>query len=149
MNKVVNFLFPLSSYKAGSSFFLLIMRVMFGVLLMTHGYQKLMSFETMSSQFPDPLGLGHSVSMGLAIFAEFFCALGFIVGAFYRLAMIPMIFTMMVAFFIIHGSDPFAEKELPFVYMLVFILMYVTGPGKYSFDYMVAKRLNRGKRTTY
>lgn len=145
MNKVVNFLFPLNSYKAGSSFFLLVMRVLFGVLLMTHGYQKLMSFDTMSSGFPDPLGVGNSISMGLSIFAEFFCAMGFIFGAFYRLAMIPMIFTMLVAFFIIHGSDPFAVKELAFVYLMVYILMYVTGPGKYSFDYMVATRLNRGK----
>lgn len=146
MNKFVSFLFPLSSYKAGSSFFLLIMRVLFGVLLMTHGYQKLVSFGAMSSTFPDPLGVGHSVSMGLSIFAEFFCAMGFIFGAFYRLAMIPMIFTMMVVFFVVHGSDPFAMKELSFVYLMVYILMYVTGPGKYSFDYMVATRLNRREK---
>ncbi len=148
MNKFVNFLFPSEGYKAGSSFFLLLMRVLFGVLLMTHGYQKLIAFEQLSAVFPDPLGVGSHVSLGLAIFAEFFCALGFVFGAFYRLAMIPMIFTMMVAFFIIHASDPFAVKELAFVYLVVYILMYVTGPGKFSLDYLVAIRLAKDKSST-
>ena len=30
---------------------------------------------------------------------------------------------MCMAFFVIHGSDPFAVKELAFVYLVVFILI--------------------------
>ena len=48
--------------------------------------------------------------------------------------MIPMIFTMCVAFFIVHGNDPFAVKELAFVYLVVFVLMYIIGPGKFAVD---------------
>ncbi len=38
--------------------------------------------------------------------------------------MIPMIFAMGMAFFVIHGNDPFSLKELAFVYLVVFILIY-------------------------
>ena len=42
---------------------------------------------------------------------------GYRVDPVYRLAMLPMIFTMCIAFFVVHGSDPFAVKELAFIYL--------------------------------
>ena len=68
--------------------------MIFGGLLFSHGIAKWSNFDTMSTMFPDPLGIGSSASLSLAIFGEVICSLGFIVGAFYRLALIPMIFTM-------------------------------------------------------
>ena len=67
------------------------------------------------------------------------------VGAFYRLALIPMIFTMCIAFFVIHGADPFAVKELALVYLAIFVLMYIAGPGNYSVDRLIAKKIGGGK----
>ena len=103
----------------------------------------------MSAAFPDPLGVGHSVSLGLAIFGELFCSIGFILGALYRLAMIPMIFTMIVAFFVVHANDVFAVKELAFIYLVVFILMYIAGPGKFSIDHIIGNELSRRKSRVY
>ncbi|MDR2918766.1 MAG: DoxX family protein [Tannerella sp.] len=141
MRTILNFLFPVKPDAKGYSLLLLSFRILFGILLMIHGVQKLSHFGELSGVFPDPLGVGSSVSLGLAIFGELACSIGFIFGAFYRLALIPMIFTMIVAFFIIHGGDPFGSKELPFVYMIVFIIMYITGPGKYSLDAFIARAI--------
>ena len=57
--------------------------------------------------------------------------------------LIPMIFTMGVAFFVIHGNDPFSLKELAFVYLVIFILMYIAGPGKFSLDRLIAVLLSQ------
>jgi putative oxidoreductase len=138
MSVVYKFLFPSKPDDAATSLLLLAFRVLFGVLLMNHGLQKFTHFSTMSGSFPDPLGVGSSVSLGLAIFAELFCSMGFLFGILYRLALIPMIFTMGVVVFAIYGGDPFATKELPFVYLMVFVLMYIAGPGKYSVDRLIA-----------
>ena len=100
----------------------------------------------MSATFPDPLGVGSPLSLGLAIFGEMVCSMGFIIGLLYRLAMLPMIFTMGMAFFVIHGNDPFSVKELALVYLVVFILMYISGPGKFSVDYVLGKELRRRKK---
>lgn len=86
-------------------------------------------------------GVGSPLSLGLAIFGELACSMAFIIGFLYRLAMIPMVFTMAVAFFVIHGNDPFATKELAFVYLVVFILMYIIGPGKFAVDRWIRKAL--------
>ena len=142
MSAVYNFLFPSKPNDTAYSLLLLAFRILFGSLLMMHGIQKLTHFSEMSASFPDPLGVGSHVSLGLAIFGELFCSLGFILGVLYRLAMIPMIFTMCVAFFVIHGGDPFATKELAFVYLAVFVLMYIAGPGKFAFDRIIAVKLS-------
>ena len=71
--------------------------------------------------------------------------MGFIIGFLYRLAMIPMIFTMSVAFFVIHANDVFVVKELAFIYLVVFILMYIAGPGNFSIDYFIGNQLIKRK----
>ena len=92
------------------------------------------------------LGIGSQLSLVLAIFGEMVCSMAFIFGFLYRLAMIPMIFTMCIAFFVVHGSDPFAVKELAFIYLVVFILLYIAGPGKFSLDHFIAKALASHKK---
>ena len=93
MSVVYKFLFPAKPVGNAFSLFLLALRILFGVLLLSHGIQKWTNFSVMSESFPDPLGVGSTLSLGLAVFGEVFCSVGFIFGAFYRLAMIPMVFT--------------------------------------------------------
>ena len=124
-------LFPVKPDGTATSAMLLIARIVFGILLMNHGIQKWTNFQELSAVFPDPLSVGSPLS------------LGFIIGFLYRLAMIPMVFTMAVAFFVIHGNDPFATKELAFVYLVVFILMYIIGPGKFAVDRWIGKALSQ------
>ena len=146
MLAIYRFLFPSKPDGITISLLLLALRILFGGLLLSHGIQKWNNYAEMSAVFPDPLGVGSNVSLGLAIFGELPCSMGFIFGALYRLAMIPMIFTMCMAFFVIHGSDPFAVKELAFVYLVVFILMYITGPGKFSIDRFISVPLSKKRR---
>lgn len=137
------FLFPVKPDGTFISVILLIVRVVFGVMLMNHDIDKWANYQELSAVFPDPLGIGSPLSLGLAIFGELACSMAFIIGFLYRLAMIPMIFTMCVAFFIVHADDPFAVKELAFVYLVVFVLMYIVGPGKFAVDRWISKSLFR------
>lgn len=139
---IYKFLFPMKPDSNGASLFLLVLRIFFGLLLMSHGVQKWSHFQELSISFPDPLGVGSTMSLALAIFAELGCSMAFIVGFLYRLAMIPMIFTMCVAFFVIHANDPFSTKELALIYLVVFIVMYIAGPGKFSVDHWLGKQLH-------
>ena len=146
---IYNFLFPSKPNSTGASLFLLALRIFFGLLLMNHGIQKWSSYQELSIAFPDPLGVGSPVSLGLAIFGELVCSMAFIVGVLYRLAMLPMVFTMGMAFFVIHGNDAFAVKELALIYLVVFILMYIAGPGKFSIDHIIGNELSRRKSRVY
>ena len=99
-----------------------------------HGLGKALSFNETATQFPDPLGVGNVVSMLLVIFAEAVCAILIMVGFMTRLAAIPLIITMGVAFLVVHALDPFKVKELGLIYGLGFLTLAFTGPGFLSLD---------------
>lgn len=141
---ILKFLFPRNYGERSYSLLLLALRFVFGLLLLNHGIQKIVNFSEMSEMFPDPIGLGSSVALGLAVFAEFFCSIAFIFGALYRLSMIPMIVTMAVAFFAVHGGV-IDKGELAFAYLLLYAIMYVAGPGVYSIDYWLSRRIGKSK----
>ena len=67
MSRILRFLFPTTRYTARASLFLLALRVLFGVLLLSHGIAKVDDFAALSEVFPDPLGLGSRISLTLAI----------------------------------------------------------------------------------
>ena len=135
------FLFPSLRTPSEYSMILLFFRFAFGVLLMRHGLEKCLHFDELCLHFPNPIGLGVKVSLVLAIFAELFCSFFFILGFLYRLVLIPMLFTLFVATFIAMGHAPFAMQELPFIYFIVFVLLYIAGAGKFSLDYYIHKKL--------
>ncbi len=116
-------------------FILLILRIGVGALMLRHGFPKLqMLFGAGEIQFPGVMGLSPELSLGLAVFAEVFCSVFILIGLKTRLATIPPIFTMLVAVFMIHLNDPFANKELALLYILTYLPLFLLGSGKYSFD---------------
>ena len=42
--------------------------------------------------------------------------------------------TMFVAFVFKHDGDPFSKKEKSLLYLILFIFLMITGPGKFSLD---------------
>ena len=119
----------------------LFLRVCAAVLMLTHGYGKLTGFSNIAPHFPDPLGLGSSVSLGLVVFSEFFGSIFVALGLLTRAASFTVFFTMMVAALIVHAPDPFKEKELALVYGLIFLVFTVAGGGRLSLDQWLAKKL--------
>ena len=87
----------------------------------------------------DFMGLGSTVSLSLAVFAEFVCAILIMLGAATRLAAIPLIVTMTTAGFVAHAADPFGTKEKPFLFLIIFISLLIMGGGKYSVDKLISK----------
>jgi len=109
-------------------------------MLYSHGWSKAIKYQQLSSSFPDPLGVGNNVSLLLTIFAEVICSLALITGLFTRLAAFPLSITMLVAAFIVHGSDSFAKKEMALLYLVCFIAVLFLGPGKFSLDSTIRKK---------
>ncbi len=101
---------------------------------MTHGIPKVKKILSGDLGFGDPIGLGPEVSLVLVAFAEAVCGLLVILGLGTRWATIPLIFAMAVAAFIAHGADPFGTKEKPLLFLVAFIVLLLTGSGRYSLD---------------
>lgn len=114
---------------------LLVLRVSAGsMMLFGHGLGKVLAYSERALRFPDPLGVGHETSMLLAIFGEFVCAFGVIVGLATRASAFAVAFTMFVAAMVVHMADAWAKKELAVIYGVVFLTLVFTGGGRYSLD---------------
>lgn len=133
---IYNFLFPQYCRDRVISVILLAVRVFFGVLFFIHGVDKMMNFSALSESFPNVLGFGSYMSLMVAIFCEFCCSLFLIAGLLQRVILIPMIISMGIAFFDVHDAM-LPGGELALIYLVVFIILFFTGPGRYSIDYLL------------
>ncbi|WP_367915050.1 DoxX family protein [Leadbetterella sp. DM7] len=113
---------------------LLILRFFSFGFMLTHGWPKFQKMVVGNFEFSDPVGLGSGLSLGLAVFAEFFCSILIILGLFTRTALIFNAVTMLVAAFVVHASDPFKIKEMSLIYLVISVALILTGPGKYALD---------------
>jgi putative oxidoreductase len=114
---------------------LLVLRVGLSVMLLTHGIPKFMDFIGGNmSLVGDPIKLGGLITSILVLIAEVVAPVLIIIGLKTRMATIPVIATMAVAFFMIHGNDPFATKEKALLYLVGFLAIALMGAGKMSMD---------------
>jgi putative oxidoreductase len=119
---------------------LFLLRVISGLLLMQYGWEKFSKYAEWSATFPDPLGVGSSVSLAMCIFAELFCAGFLVLGLFSRFVLIPLIFNMLVVALIVHADDPMREREHALSFLIPFLTIFLAGPGKYSLDNLFMKK---------
>ncbi|WP_312901201.1 DoxX family protein [Chryseobacterium taichungense] len=137
----MNYLNRTNSNSVFKDIILLIVRVFIGFAMLSHGFPKLqMLLDGGNIEFYDFLGMGPKISLILTVFAEFVCSILLILGLFTRVALGFLIFTMIIAGFFVHGADPFDKREMSLIYLSVYLLLMVFGPGKISVDYMIEKR---------
>lgn len=114
-------------------FGLLVFRVGLSVsVFIAHGIPKLTNILSGNWDFPDPIGLGPELSLVLSAGAESVCTLLIALGIWVRASTIPLIFTMIVATWVINGGTSFLQQEKSFVYLLGWLLLLLAGPGRYT-----------------
>jgi len=133
----------LSNY---SDLTLLLMRIGVGALMLSHGTGKFLKlFGDEPIKFSDPLGVGATASLAMAVFAEVFCSIFLILGFATRLSVVPLLITMLVAVLLIHTHDPFPKKELPLLYIIIYLAIGIFGAGKFSVDNLISGKLSQRK----
>ena len=117
---------------------LLLIRGIVGLVFVFHGSQKLFGafggpglsgFAGMLAKMGLPQPQFQAV---LAASAEFFGGLALVIGLGTRVAVVPLVVTMMVAIFLVHGQAFDASKggmEYPLTLALVLVGLGLTGPG--------------------
>jgi putative oxidoreductase len=120
---------------------LLIVRLVFGLGIMLHGWQKIQSdggpMGWMGPQSPVPGFL-----QGLSTVAEFSGGLGIVVGLLTPLAALGLTCNMLVALCMVHlpqhhlfvGGHGQPSFESAADYLAVALLLLLTGPGAWSLD---------------
>jgi putative oxidoreductase len=137
---------------------LLVLRVGLGGFLMNHGWGKVQMVRAGSFEmFGDPIGLGPTLSLILVAFAEFVCGFLVTVGLATRPAAAVIVFSMGVAAFVGHASDPWTadkgyelftsgaskhwfSKQPALMFLIPYLALVFTGAGAFSVDAWIRKR---------
>ena len=120
----------------------LIFRVLLSLeLMIAHGFKKIGIGVTAAEQIPNPLHLPEALNYWFAVSANLIFPLFVIAGLFTRLAVLPILGVTLTGYFILHWNDALLIKDTPFMYSLAYLMLLVIGPGKYSMDYYINKKL--------
>lgn len=125
-----------------AAFGLLLLRAGFGAGLMVHGWPKI---QVPTSWRGDEI---HSMMQLMGALGEFAGGLGLLLGALTPLAALGALFTMLGAWWFQHRGDPWIEPgsssfELASLYGTFALALFLTGPGRYSIDWLVWNSIRR------
>tara|TARA_Y100000748_G_scaffold288354_1_gene273225 strand:- start:545 stop:988 length:444 start_codon:yes stop_codon:yes gene_type:complete len=141
---IVNNLYPEDLYV---SYSLLILRVIASVMMIiNHGWNKILAgqekWNRLGTALTDFIGIDFmSVFFGfMAAFSESIGMVMVIFGIFTRPAAFLLLFTMFVASMnhLVDGKFP----ELAIMYLIVMLVLLISGPGKFSLDYKFFSQKN-------
>jgi putative oxidoreductase len=134
--------------------FLLVIRLYWGWQFFLTGKGKLLNLDRTAAYFASLNIPAPKLNAVLAGSTECFGGLLLLLGLGSRIITIPLIFTMLVAYFtadpdkikgIFSNPDAFVTAN-PFLFMLTAIIVLIFGPGCFSLDAMIAKMCGEKKK---
>lgn len=111
---------------------IIFIRLVFGFHLLYYSWGDVISLTAgNNAEFLESLGVPFPVIMSwLYILTQFFGGIFIILGFKIRLIAVPLIITFLVAYFLVHGSDPYKDAY-PAIQMLAVSLFFLfNGSGK-------------------
>ncbi len=134
--RIIKLRFIPSSMDAG----LLFLRLTFGLsLFMKHGYEKIFHFSEMAPVFSDPMHLGSTTSLFMAMLSDSICSLLVVFGLATRWASAWVFVVIFVGWsmqhhFMFFGHLVADHGELSVLYILAMGAIFIAGPGRFSID---------------
>ena len=123
---------------------LLVLRVFTGALLIHHGYEKLANIENFADAFVRPLHLPFPILLSyVAAFSEVIGSWLLITGLLTRMGALAVAGTISVAIYhaIITAGFNIYLLELLGLYFAAAVAVLACGPGVFSIDELIARRL--------
>ncbi|WP_410012583.1 DoxX family protein [Sodalis sp. C49] len=102
------------------------------MLLYVHGAPKVLHYADELTRIEDPFGLGASLSLWAAIFAEVVCPVFIALGVAARAACLPIIAVLLIAMLAVHPDWSVAEGQFGWLLLIIFTTIGLCGPGRWS-----------------
>jgi putative oxidoreductase len=124
---------------------MLLARLSVGLLFLSTGWGKVHDIPKVTGFF-ESLGIPMpGLNAVVVAYSELLCGSALIVGLFTRLATVPLIVSMIVALLTAKRSDIHGIFDLvgadEFTYLCMLVVIAFVGPGRWSADTVVAKKL--------
>lgn len=115
------------------------LRVFIGFMMLTHGIAKIEQFDTLKSTFPATMGMSSELSLILIILVEVGCSSLVLLGFMTRLAVLPLMFSMIIAAFLPFLRLACRRQNYRCFIWEFYTFILLAGPGRYSADAFFVK----------
>lgn len=123
----------------------LLVRMVLATVFISSGYGKLNDLDKVTEFFTELGIIAPGINAVIVASVEFFGGLCIAVGLVTRLAALPLAMTMVVAIATALLPDVTGLVELAglseFAYLVMFLSLTLTGPGRWSLDHLILERL--------
>ncbi|MCW8895773.1 MAG: DoxX family protein [Sulfurimonas sp.] len=116
----------------------LVLRLTVGVMILFHGVDKIINGIGGVKHLTVNAGLPEFFAYGV-YFGEIVVPILIILGVYARIASLVLAFNMLVAIFLAYGGSLFTLGkhgaplfELPFLYLIMSVIIFMIGSGKYA-----------------
>lgn len=112
----------------------LLTRLACGIALLPYPLKKIRERHEAAATFPAVLGLSHKTAFWCALLVELSASICMIFGLFTRIGAVAGACNMAVATNVSRGKYFTSPAQS---YLLLFIAIFIIGPGQYSFDFLI------------
>jgi putative oxidoreductase len=107
-------------------------------MIRVHGLKKI-SRNGETEAVPNPLGLPAKLNGLIANFSDIFAPVFVALGLATRLAILPILAVTLTGYFVVHRKDVISIRDIPYMYSLSYLYIFLVGAGRFSVDYYLLR----------
>lgn len=103
-------------------------------LFRVHGMKKFRVSNGQKEHVPNPLHLPEKLNALVATFSDTVVPIFIVLGFGTRLFLLPSIGVTAIGYLVVHRNHDLEVKDVPYMYTLAMLFLWVLGPGTFSAD---------------
>ncbi len=111
-------------------------------LFRVHGMKKFRLENGLPEQIPNPLHLPERLNKLVAVFSDTIAPFLLMLGIASRLVILPTIGVTTIGYFVVHRKDSPEVRDIPYMYTLCLLFIWVVGPGSFSIDQFLLHKIS-------
>jgi putative oxidoreductase len=120
-----------------NNFAILAFRILLSLeMVRVHGLKK---FGVGGEVVPNPLGLPPKLNDLIADFSDIVAPVLVAFGFLTRLAILPILAVTLTGYFVVHRRSALSVRDVPFMYSLSYLYIFLVGAGKFSADFYLSR----------
>ncbi len=143
---MLNEIFQILFYSDLSSDFnnaaLLVFRILLCYeMIRVHGLKKMAKDGSAAEVVPNPLNLPPKINQLIADFSDLIAPVLVALGFLTRISVLPILAVTLTGYFVVHRKDVLSIRDIPYMYSLSYLFIFLVGAGQFSADFYIYKIL--------
>ena len=106
-----------------------------------HGLKKMAKAGGAAEVVPNPLNLPPKLNGLIADFSDLIAPVLVGLGFLTRLSVLPILAVTLTGYFVVHRKDVLSVRDIPYMYSLSYLFIFLVGAGEFSADFYIYKFL--------